>query len=293
MTLTAVPGVRVGHYTDELARTGTTVMVFPAPNRALAEIRGAAPATHELGLLQLSSRIEQIQAIVFTGGSAFGLAAIGGVVDGLEAEGIGHQALMGPVPIVPGAAVYDLVEGDSTVRPGPEEGKLALGSASEEPVGQGRVGAGSGTLVAGWRGEDNFRPGGLGSASIELDGAIVGALAVVNAVGDIFDLDGNPLTGGNPRPGPPAFGDMPRPNTTLVAVATDALVSREQLTRLLVRAHDALGACIRPAHTRYDGDVAFAVSCGDGQVDLDSLGEAVFVAVADSIVAAVKAANEE
>lgn len=293
MTLTAVPGVRVGHYTDSRARTGTTVMLLPEPNRALAEVRGAAPATHELGVLQASSRIEQIQALVFTGGSAFGLASISGVVSGLEAAGVGHPAIKGPVPIVPGAAVYDLIDGDASVRPGPDAGKQALEAATSGSVAQGRVGAGAGVMVAGWRGEEHLRPGGLGSAAVKLGEVTVGALAVVNAVGDVFALDGASLTGGDPRPGPPGFGEMARPNTTLVAVVTDAWVERGQLSRLLVRAHDALGACIRPAHTRYDGDVAFAVSCGNGQADLDAVGEAVFVAVADSIVAAVRSATEE
>ena len=287
VTITAVAGVEVGHYTDDVARTGVTVIRFPEPNTALAEVRGAAPATHELALLQMGTRVEQIQALVFTGGSAFGLAAVAGVVDFLERQGRGHRALKGPVPIVPAAAVYDLLDGDPSVRPGPPEGMAAAAAASTAPVPLGRVGAGTGVMVAGWRGVEYFRPGGLGSANSPAGDATVGALAVVNAVGDVFDLDGRPLTGGPLRPGPAGFERGPIENTTLVAVATDARVSRADLARLLVRAHDAIGACIRPGHTRYDGDVAFAISCGDVVADLDALGEATFLAVGDAIAAAI------
>jgi L-aminopeptidase/D-esterase-like protein len=287
MTITAVPGVEVGHYTDDVARTGVTVMFFPEPNAALAEVRGAAPATHELALLQPGTRIGQVQALVFTGGSAFGLSSVAGVVDFLEEHGRGHPALKGPVPIVPAAAVYDLLDGDPAVRPGPEQGRAAAAAASSAPVPLGRVGAGSGVMVAGWRGVENFRPGGLGSANSFAGEATVGALAVVNAVGDVFDLEGRSLTGGDLRPGPPQFERGPSENTTLIAVATDARVSRLDLARLLVRAHDAVGACIRPGHTRYDGDVAFAVSCGGVVADLDALGEATFIAVGDAIAAAI------
>ncbi|MCP4249644.1 MAG: peptidase S58 family protein, partial [bacterium] len=155
------------------------------------------------------------------------------------------------------------------------------------------IGAGTGALVAGWRGVEHMRAGGVGSSSAIVGSATVGALAVVNAVGDVFTLDGDALTGGPLRPGPPA--DLPGPgeNTTLVVVATDARMDRNDLSRLSLRAQDAVAACIRPGHTRYDGDVAFAVSCGEAQADLDAVGEAAFVAVGDSIAAALTAATEE
>lgn len=293
MTLTTIPGVKVGHWTDPVAKTGVTVVTFPEPNRAAVEVRGAAPGSRELAVLQPGSRVEAIQGVVLTGGSAFGLASVDGVVAEMEREGIGHQAIQGPVPIVPAAVIYDLLAGDPDVRPGPEQGASAYRAASSEPVAMGAVGAGTGALVSGWRGPQHIRPGALGSASVRTSDATVGALAVVNAVGDVFSLEGIPLTGGSPRPGPPAFEPPPLGNTTLLIVATDARLVRTDLLRLAVRAQDAIAACIRPGHTRYDGDVAFAVSCGDRDADLDAVGEATFVAVGDAIEAAMLSVSGE
>jgi L-aminopeptidase/D-esterase-like protein len=292
MTLTAVPGIRVGHWTDPVGRTGVTVVTLPEPNRVVAEVRGGAPGSRELALLAPGMRVEEIQAIVLTGGSAFGLAAVDGVVRALEADGRGHETLQGPVPIVPAAVIYDLLAGDPHARPGPDEGAAAYAAAADAPVQMGARGAGTGALVAGWRGMDHLVPGGVGSASMTVGPAVVGALAVVNAVGDVFTLEGAALTGGSLRPGPPAGPPAPPENTTLVVVATDARIERSDLLRLSIRAQDAVAACIRPGHTRYDGDVAFAVSCGEVPADLDALGEAAFVTVGDAIAAALTAKEE-
>lgn len=286
-TLTAIPGVRVGHWTDSVAATGCTVVVLPEPNCVTAEFRGAAPGTREAALLQPGMSVEQVQAVVLTGGSAFGLAAADGVMHQLEAEGRGHPTLMGPVPIVPAAVVYDLHVGNPAVRPGPEQGAAAYRAASTAPVEQGRVGAGTGTMVGGWRGLEQAGRGGLGSSLVEGDGFAVGALAVVNAVGDAFTLEGRPLTGGDPIPGPPAAVRGPIEQTTLVLVATDARLSRPQLGRLAVRSHDAIGTCIRPAHTSRDGDAVFAASCGPAPADADLVAEAAWEATGRAIEAAV------
>jgi L-aminopeptidase/D-esterase-like protein len=294
VTLTAVPGVEVGHYTDDSALTGVTVMTFPEPNVATGEVRGAAPGTREIALLQPGSRIENIQALVFSGGSAFGLSTADGVVAALVADGRGHRTLNDIiVPIVPAAIVFDLLIGDESVRPGPAEGAAAYAARSAESVAMGSVGAGTGATVAGWRGAEAVRKGGVGSASIEVGGAVVAALAVVNAVGDVFTLEGESLTGGplvpSIDPKPPSQAELA--NTTLLAVATNARLSRTDLMRLSVRGHDAMGACIRPGHTRYDGDVAYAVSCGDIEADPDSVGEAAFIASGRAIEAAIKMAR--
>lgn len=290
-TITAVPGVEVGHWTSEEHRTGVTVLVFPEPNVAAAEIRGAAPGSRETALLAPGMRVQQVQALVLTGGSAFGLAAVDGVVRELAAEGRGHPTRNGPVPIVPAAVIYDL-DRPSTFHPGSPEGVLAYRSRSPAPVRQGRVGAGRGATTSQWRGPAAVRPSGLGSARIEVGAATVGVLAVVNAVGDAFTIEGAPLTGGEMVPGPPAAAITPHANTTLVAVATDARLERNDLFRLCVRSQDAVAACIRPAHTRYDGDSAFAVSCGELMEDPDALGEAAFVATGRAIAAAVTGAYQ-
>lgn len=289
-TITSVAGIEVGHWTDREARTGCTVIVLPEPNTVTAEIRGAAPGTREYGLMQTGMRVEQAQAILLTGGSAFGLAAADGVMRGLASDGRGHITPVGRVPIVPSAVLFDLFEGDGEVRPGPGEGEAAYRAASREPVEQGHVGAGTGATVAKWRGFEHIRPGGIGSATRQVGQATVGALVAVNAVGDVFSISGEALTGGEHEPGPPAPMPEPLINTTLVTIATDAKLTRTELTRLAVRAHDGLAVCIRPAHTRYDGDIAFAVSCGDRVEDVDSLAEGAFGATCAAIESAMRSA---
>lgn len=291
-TLTAVPGLRVGHWSDSGAATGCTVVVLPEPNCVTAEFRGAAPGTREAALLQPGMAVEQAQAVVLTGGSAYGLASADGVMRELEADGRGHPTLMGPVPIVPAAVVYDLHSGDSSVRPGPQEGAAAYRAATADPVESGRLGAGTGTRVAGWRGLESARPGGLGSALVEREEFRVGAMAVVNAVGDVFTLEGSPLTGGSPVPGPPAPLPSPLEQTTLVLVATDAALPRTLLRRLAVRGHDALAVCVRPTHTSHDGDAVFAVSCGEVEADADAVAEAAWEATGRAVEAAVTASME-
>ena len=284
-SITDVTGVRVGHWTDAQARTGCTVIALPEPNVTAFEVRGGAPGTRETALMAPGMSVESIQAILLTGGSAFGLAAADGVMRALEEEGRGHMTPAGPVPIVPAAVIYDLLVGESTIRPGPAQGAAAYHAASDAPVEPGPLGAGTGAMVAGWRGA--FQPGGLGSFSVSAGHATVGALVVVNAVGDVFTLEGTPLTGGDPVPGAPDGDPTTRTNTTLVVVATDAALTRSELSRVALRAQDSLAACIRPTHTRYDGDAAFAVSCGNVNVDVDTVAEGAFVATGRAIEAAL------
>jgi L-aminopeptidase/D-esterase-like protein len=291
-TLTAVPGVTVGHWTDRAAATGVTVIDFPEPNVAAVDVRGGAPGTRETALLAPGKKVEMIQAITLAGGSAFGLAAADGVIASLEAAGRGHETMAGRIPIVPAAIIFDLMIGDGSRRPDPEAGAAAFSARSPDPVRMGTVGAGTGAVVAGWRGRDAVRKGGLGSAAVTVGDAVVGALAVVNAVGDVFTLEGVPLTGGPHVPAlTPQKPTMPLEQTVLICLATNASLRRTELMHLGVRAHDALGACLRPAHTRHDGDIAFVVSCGEIEGDPDALGEAAFVAVGRSVERAVTLAE--
>ena len=284
----------MGHWTDDQALTGVTVITFPEPNIATGEVRGAAPGTREIALLQPGSRIENIQAIVLSGGSAYGLATADGVARRLLADGKGHRTINDiVVPIVPAAILFDLMIGDAETWPGPDEGAAAYDAADRGPVEMGNVGAGTGATVAGWRGIEAVRKGGVGSHAVKTGDAVVGALAAVNAVGDVFSLEGEPLTGGSLEPpiepNPPSQAELS--NTVLVTMATNAKLSRTDLMRLTVRAHDAIGVCVRPGHTRYDGDVAFAVSCGETEADPDAVGEAAFVAVARAIELGVRSAE--
>lgn len=283
-TITSVPGVGVGHYTDFEALTGVTVIELYGPNVTAAEVRGAAPGTRELGLLGPGMTVQSVHAIVLSGGSAFGLAAADGVVRRLEAAGRGFP--VGPgvvVPIVPSAIIFDLAVGDHMTRPGPAEGAAAFDAVSIDPVVEGSVGAGTGATVAKWRGQDTTRPGGIGSFAIKVGDATVGALVVNNALGDVFSLEGESLTGGPHTSGPPASAPRTGEATTLVVLATDAKATRVELGRIIVRCHDALGATLRPSHTRFDGDIVFAVSTGEVDANLDALGEAAFQAVGRSV----------
>jgi len=291
MTITSVPGIRVGHWTDLEGLTGVTVVVPPQPNVTAVEVRGAAPGTRETALLAPGMKVQGVHAITLCGGSAFGLAAASGVAEALEQDGLGFPTLAGLVPIVPAAVIFDLAVGSNTARPGPAEGAAAYRAATSDSVEMGTVGAGTGAAVAGWRGFEHLRKGGVGSASAAVGEATVGALAVVNAVGDVFTLEGESLTGGDPVPGPPPFAPAPLENTTLVVLATDGAFDRASLLRLIVRAHDALGVCLRPGHTRYDGDAVFAVSCGDRTADPDAAGEAAFAVVGRAVEAAIRNAT--
>lgn len=289
-TLTAIPGIEVGHWTDPVGQTGCTVVVLPEPNVVAAETRGAAPGSRETALLEPGMAVEQCQAILLSGGSAFGLAAADGVMRELESDGRGYLTRAGRVPIVPGAVVFDLAQGDAATRPTADSGAAAYRARSADPVPLGRVGAGAGTTAAKWRGGSLTT--GIGSAVVEMAGARVAALVVLNALGDVFGLDGRPLSGGPHVADVPPFMPEWGENTSLVVVATDAAFSRAELTRVAVRSQDGLAACVRPAHTRFDGDTCFVVSCGTVEGQLDLVAEAAFAAVGRAVESAVISAQE-
>jgi len=261
----AIAGVHVGHVTR--AGTGVTVLLFPAGAIGSAEVRGGAPATRETDLLDPTRTVARVDALVLSGGSAFGLAAADGVVRYLAERGQGFATAGGPVPIVPAACIFDLVEANDSP-PGAADGyDAAIAAARAEPTATGRVGAGAGATVGKWRGRDGAVPGGLGVASTTIDGAQVGALAVVNALGDVVAVDGTVLAGSTApetRPGfptPEPFEEG-RANTTLVVVVTDAVLDKGECFLMAQSAHDGFAQALRPAHTRFDGDIAFAVATG-------------------------------
>jgi L-aminopeptidase/D-esterase-like protein len=303
-----VPGVVAGHWTGD--GTGVTVVVFPSDTVGSCEVRGGAPATRETALLDPTCTVSQVDAIVLTGGSAFGLATADGVMRVLAEQGRGFPTHAGPVPIVPTAAIFDLVQADGSP-PGAEEGIAALHAAQQShaagrfPVGlaSGRVGAGRGATVSKWRGAEHAQPGGLGSASGREGDAVVGALAVVNAVGDVVAADGTILAGSSASEGVPGFPD-PAPfdseidagplggptagtNTTLVLVATNAGCTKLECHLLAQSAHHGMARAIQPSHTRYDGDIAFAVSSGVVEAQFDRLRALVTEVTAEAIRRAV------
>lgn len=287
-SITDVVGVEVGHWSDPIAKTGCTVVTFPLDNVGAGEIRGAYPASREFATLACGMNTDAVDAVVFSGGSSFGLAAAEGVMGPIEHDRTADLGVEGYLPFVPSAVVYDLGVGDGSVRPTAAAGAAAYAARSSDPVERGTIGAGTGTTVAKWRGPAATVPGGVGSWSVRVGAATVGVLTVVNAVGDLFTVDGRPLTGGPAEPEMYKTAELgPRENTTLAVLATDASVGRSDLLRLLVRMHDAYGACLRPAHTRWDGDACVAVSCGPTEVGLDELGEAAFIATGRALADAV------
>ncbi|SMB95573.1 P1 family peptidase [Deinococcus hopiensis] len=287
-TLTAIPGFRVGHWTDPVGQTGCTVILCPdAGAVASASFLGPSPGTREGVLLAPEKKVERVHALLLTGGSAFGLAAAAGVVRVLEERGVGHETPWARVPIVPAAVIYDLGVGDPGARPGEREGGLAAHAASRDPVPRGRVGAGTGATAGKYLGAGAV-PGGLGSVVVERHGVRVGALAVVNPIGDVLDERGEVLAGPGVGPGSVAFAPGDVESTTLVAVVTERALAKNDARRLADAAQTALGRVIHPSHTFWDGDSAFVLSaCTLPPADPLLIGtlvqEAVCAAVRDAV----------
>jgi L-aminopeptidase/D-esterase-like protein len=287
----AITGVRVGHVTR--AGTGVTVLLFPAGAVGSAEVRGGAPATRETDLLDPLRTVARVDAIVLSGGSAFGLATADGVMRYLAERGQGFATAGGPVPIVPAACIFDLVDTNGPP-PGPDDGyAAAVAAARADDIATGRVGAGAGATVGKWRGRDGAVPGGLGVAVTTVDGVQVGALAVVNALGDVVAGDGTVIAGSASPIAAPAFPtpepfEEGRTNTTLVAVVTDAALDKASCFLVAQSAHDGFARALHPAHTRFDGDIAFAVATGGAGSDVGPSLDRLRLAAADVVAAAIR-----
>lgn len=295
MSTEPVAGFRIGHWTG--AATGVTVVLCPPETVGAGEVRGGAPASRELALLEPTRTIEHVDAVVLTGGSAFGLATADGVMTWLAEHDRGVETRGGRVPIVPTAAIYDLVASGGA-RPGADEGRNAVEAASTgvdflaggEPA-CGRIGAGRGATVGTWRGPDDGVPGGLGAAVARCGEATIGAVAVVNAVGDVIDEQGRPLAASTAAPDVEPFPEteplIGGEATTLVVLATDARCSKVECALLAQSGHLGLAHAIRPSHTRFDGDVAIALASGLVDAQLDRLRVVASAVVARAIRAAV------
>ncbi len=275
--ITDIPGVLVGHWTDTEARTGCTVVVLPEGSVASGEIRGGAPATREFALLDPLRTVANVDAVVLSGGSAFGLAAGTGVAEWLEEQDRGFKTAHGRVPIVVGMSLYDLGVGDASVRPTAANGRAAAESASSEAGPLGAIGAGIGATVGKWAGRDLATPGGLGAATYRSGDVIVSALIAVNAVG--FIDDGTSLADIGPpamsAPADPANTDPTNTdptntdptNTTIGIIVTNATADKTLCHWLAQSGHDGLARSLLPAHTSADGDALVAVATGEVEAD--------------------------
>lgn len=305
--ITDVVGLRVGNARDDRLRSGTTVLLGDAPLACGVNVMGGAPGTRETELLAPDKLVPGVDALVLSGGSAFGLAACDGVSDGLRAMGRGFAVGPVRVPIVPGAIVFDLLNGgdkDWDANPYPALGRAAL-EAADADFALGSEGAGTGAMTHRWK-------GGLGSASAVLDcGLTVGALVVVNAMGSVtleatrqfwaapWEIEGEfgglGLTGPYPT-AEPAPAKRLGEATTIAIVATDAALDKAGLTRLATAAHDGMARAIVPSHTPFDGDLVFAVSTGaqplpDPALTPFQLGHAAATVLARAIARAVHEAR--
>jgi L-aminopeptidase/D-esterase-like protein len=291
LTLRDVPGIRVGHATDEAGRTGCTVILAQDGAVAGVDVRGSAPGTRETDLLRPGALVERIHGVCLAGGSAFGLAAADGVMRYLAERGVGFDTGVRRVPIVPAAILFDLGVGSPDAAPGPDDGYAAcLAAESGDGALEGRVGAGTGATVGKLAGMDLATPGGVGSAGARLrDGSTVAAMVVNNAIGSVLGRDGRIPAGPAGDAGRVADGASPGTSTVLVVVATNATLDRGQCRKLAELAHDGIAQSISPPHTLLDGDVAFALSTGRapapaGLPELIALG----VAVVDVVRSAVE-----
>ena len=306
-SITRVAGIEVGQFTDTRRPTGCSVVIARAGAVAGVDVRGAAPGTRETDLLLPSNLVDRAHAILLAGGSAWGLDAAAGVMRWLEEQGIGLDVRFGLVPIVPAAVLFDLPVGDARIRPDAQAGYLACQAASRQPPEQGNVGAGAGALVGKLFGLARAMRGGIGSASVTLDGVTVGALVACNALGDVIDPDtGQVIAGARTADGKALLnirrailaGDMPQPllagtNTTIGVIATDAILTKAQAHRLAQVAHDGLARSINPVHTLSDGDALFTLGTGQAgkTAGMMVLGTLAAEVTARAVVRAIRTAR--
>lgn len=314
--ITAVDGLALGHFTLAERPTGCTVVLAEEGAVAGVDVRGGAPGTREIALLDPVNRVREVHAVVLSGGSAFGLDAASGVVRYLEERGIGYSVGEHVVPIVAGAILFDLGVGDGSIRPGPACGYEAASAASAAAPAEGSVGAGAGATVGKLRGRGRAMKGGIGTASITLeDGLTVAAVVAVNAIGDVIDPATGQIVAGVRTEDGTGFADARRllreaggsgagergtgaddasvENTTIGIVATNAALTKSEITKVAQMAHDGLARAIYPAHTPRDGDTLFGLATGAhaDEVGLTRIGALAADMVAEAILRAVRTAT--
>lgn len=306
-TITAVPGISVGNWTDPEAPTGCTVLLCDPAASAAVDVRGGAPATRETDLLRAGSLVEKVHAVLLSGGSAFGLDAASGVMRWLEEQNIGFPVTTGVVPIVPAACLYDFTTTGGKARPGPEQGHAASSAASRDEVPCGNVGAGAGATIGKAMGAERCLRGGLGSAvEATASGITVGAIVAVNCWGEVTEPASGAIVAGVRGDGPgsflssvevlranPLLSPFGSGNSTLAAVATDASFTRDQAYRVAVIAQTGLARTIRPVHTPVDGDIVFslATNSNDAATDVMQIGSLAALALERAVLKAVRSAT--
>lgn len=306
--ITDVDGIRVGHFTETRRPTGCTVVLYERGAVAGVDVRGSAPGTRETDLLKPTNLVDKVNAIVLSGGSAFGLDSATGVMRYLEEHDAGYATAAGKVPIVPAAILYDLNVGDGKIRPNADAGYKACTSAKSGSIEEGSVGAGAGATV-GKIGGGKPMKGGIGTSSIKLpNGLVVGAIVAVNCVGDVIDPKTGKIVAGARTADGKSFlnivqtfrsgrGAVQNPpagqNTTIGVVATNARFDKTQMTKIAEMAHDGMARAINPTHTPSDGDTLFALTTGTSTLNanLTAIGVLAAEAVSEAILRAVMKAK--
>lgn len=263
-----IPGVTVGHWTDTAARTGCTVILLPPDTVASGEVRGGAPATREFELLHPQRLVGHVDAVVLTGGSAFGLAACDGVAHWLAENERGFATTAGPVPIVIGMALFDLTVGDGQVRPGPAQGRTAIGSAAAD-FETGSIGAGTGATAGKWRGIDAAYDAGFAAFAVARGDLVVQAFVAVNAAGDIDDGTNASRIADGTFDAWPDDGESSYTNTTIGLIVTNAKLTKGDCRIVAEGGHDGFARSIFPPHRRTDGDAVVAAATGMVEADVD------------------------
>ena len=314
--ITDVPGIRVGQAQDETALTGCTVILCEEGAVGGIDQRGGAPGTRESDPLHTMHLVEQVNGVVLSGGSAFGLDSASGVMRYLEQRGAGFDMRIVKVPIVPAAILFDLGIGRADVRPDAEMGYQACLNASSDPPKEGNVGAGTGCTVGKILGIGQAMKSGIGSASVQVgDKIIVAAMVAVNAFGDVIDPESGQIVAGarsvqesGLEPGSPSYfadtlrvmeslvdqpgmGFRPQENTVIGVVVTNAKLNKEQVNKVAQMAQDGLARSVRPAHTMLDGDTIFALATGEHPADVNIVGAFAAQVVAQAIFRGVRAAR--
>jgi L-aminopeptidase/D-esterase-like protein len=284
-SITNVPGIKVGHYTLKARPTGCTVILCEDGAVAGVDVRGSAPGTRETDLLNPINMVQQIQAVVLSGGSAYGLDTAGGVMRYLEEGGHGFKiGALGVVPIVPAAILIDLGVGDFKIRPNADSGYKACVAATTNPVQEGNIGAGAGATIGKTYGQQFAMKAGVGSASVKIGntGIVVGAIVAVNAVGDVVNPKNGKIVAGARAADGRGFRDamtqimhgyrvelQTAANTTIGVVATNAALEKVQMAKIAQMAHDGYARAINPVHTPSDGDTIFAMATGKSSVKVN------------------------
>lgn len=301
---TDIEGIKLGHKEDKEAATGCSVIICEKGAISGVDVRGGSPATRETDLLNPVNMVQQIHAVVLSGGSAFGLDSCSGVMKYLEEQDIGFDVQVAKVPIVCGACLFDLVVGKPNVRPNLQMGYEAAKNANNIECPNGNIGAGCGATVGKYLGIDNCMKGGLGTYAVEIGNLQVGAIVAVNCLGDVVDPDdGNKIVAGMIKDG--KFLDTEKVmmnnyddktnlfsgNTTIGVVVTNGKFNKSEITKIASMSHNGYGRTMRPAHSIYDGDTIFAMSTGYVEADLSVVGMLAAKVMSKAVINSVKNAK--